>query len=1131
MGGAGARPRAEDPTVGAPPPRLAAWLVSRATPPADHEALLGDLEEEYRRILGDEGPRAARLFYWSEALGALVPGLRRRLGGYFDGDAVPHAPLPPRGGSMLEAVRLDLKLALRALTHQPRLAATVVLTIAVGIAANTTVFAVIDGLVLRPFPFLEPERLVTVGTAIPKADQELTFFENLSPAEYLDIARECRTLERVVAWDMGNRQVAHSGAAENLFSSFFWGDAFPTLGMAPAVGRGFAPDELRKGEKVAIVSHRYWSTRLGADRTLVGGNILVNGEPYTLVGVMPRNALIYGTDLWLPMSAPPEVFPRQRRQFQVMARIVPGRTLDDVNAELAGLVTRLAAAHGAEIPEYHGMHLVATTWTDANVRTLRPAALLLAGASLFVLGLASANVASLLLARAAARRREMCLRLALGAGRWALVRQMLSESLLLSLVGGVFGALLAALAVRSLQAALSALPLPISLDGLALSGHALAYALLASLASALAFGLAPALSASGSDPGPALRAEGISTTAGVSRLRAERFLVGLEVAGAAVLLVGCGLLLRSLDRLSRVDPGLAASEIIGFRVTLPQERYQGPEIQRFFSELQERAAAVPGAAAATVADQYPPNGISRLPFRVTGAEARREDELPAALFTSVTSSYLATTGVRLHAGRFLSDDDVVGRPPVAVVNEAAARRYFGDAALGRTVEFGSGDATVQVEVVGVVSDTHNRGLDRSAEPEIFVNMRQDPDPGNQYFVLVRARVDPLSLVPALRAQVAALDPGQPIYAVQTVRQALESQGLPRRVASSLLLVLTVVALVLAGTGVFAVVSHVAASRTREIAVRMALGATGADVRGLMVRQALVPAALGGVLGLAGAVGLRRPPPASCSASDPSTCSRWPSRPPYLSRSRSPRATARHAARRVSISCARCARSKRPPPRRTTAPPARKAVGPPCPDAGNARGRASASMTDAPSTSRRRGRSSTRGERHATEHVRPRHPAVHRRRRIGSPCGDDGHRRPAAGSTAAVPGPGRRLPDGLRTELLRRHPLFRAVPGGLPDHLGGRSNAHLDALRPRRRRGGGAGRIPRLVLGDDPAPLRGHRLPTAGRGMGRRRRAALPRRCRTDRGVVRRGAPRQRRVCRTHAGPGGRRQPRAREAGP
>ena len=839
------------------PPRLAAWLVRRATPPSDREPLLGDLEEEYRRIADEEGKSSARRFYWSEACRALVPGLRRRLALYFEGDAVPHAPLSRQGGSMLDALRLDLRLALRTLAHQPRLAATVALTIGVGIAANTAVFAVIDGVVLRPFPFPAPEQLVTVGTAIPKQRQELTFFENLSPAEYLDIARECRSLERVVAWDMGNRQVAHAGSGENVFSAFFWGDAFPTLGLKPALGRGFTADEVRKGEKVAIVSHRYWSTRLGADPRLVGGLLLVNGEPYGLVGVMPKSALVYGTDLWIPMPVGPEVFPRQRRQFQVLARIAPGRTLDDVNAELAGLAGRLAAAHGEQQPEYEGMRLVAATWNDANVRTLKPAALLLSGASVLVLGLACANVASLLLARAAARRREMAVRHALGAGRLALVRQLLSESLLLALAGGALGVVLAALAVRSLQALLAALPMMISVDELAFSVRALGYALCASLASGLAFGLVPAISASRRDPGRALRAETDRTAGTASRLRAERLLVGLEVAGAAVLLVGCGLLLRSLDQLGRVDPGLQASGIVGFRVTLPHQRYDAPKIQAFFRELQERVAAVPGAVGATVAAQYPPFDFSRERFRVIGAEPLRDDELPTALFTSVTPSYLAATGVRLRAGRFLSEDDVAGRPPVAVVNEAAAHRYFGDAAVGRALELGSGEGRVRVEVVGVVSDTHNRGLDRPAAPELFVSLRQDPDPGNQYFVLVRAGVDPLSLVPALRAQVAALDPEQPIYAVQTVRQALDSQGLPRRAASSLLLVLTVVALVLAGTGIFAVVSHVAASRTREIGVRLALGATAGQVRGLVVRQALVPATLGGALGLAGAVALSR----------------------------------------------------------------------------------------------------------------------------------------------------------------------------------------------------------------------------------------------------------------------------------
>jgi hypothetical protein len=333
--------------------------VGRATPPADREALLGDLEEEFHRVTQEEGARRARRFYWVEGLRSLVPGLARRLRAFADPDLLPHSG--PGGHVGLEGTGLDLRLAARTLLRHPRLSGTVALTIAVGIAANTAVFAVVDGAVLRPFAFPDPDRLVTIGTEIPRTRQELSFFENLSPAEYLDIARECRTLERVVAWDMGNRQVAHTGPPENLFSSFFWGDAFATLGVRPAYGRGFVSDETRKGERVAIVSHRYWSSRLGSDPSLVGGRVLVNGEPYTLVGVMPPGTLLYGTDLWIPMSVGPEVFPRSRRQFQVLARIAPGRTLRDVDAELGTLVERLAAAHATEVPEYVGMRLTAHT--------------------------------------------------------------------------------------------------------------------------------------------------------------------------------------------------------------------------------------------------------------------------------------------------------------------------------------------------------------------------------------------------------------------------------------------------------------------------------------------------------------------------------------------------------------------------------------------------------------------------------------------------------------------------------------------------------------------------------------------------------------------------------------------------
>ncbi|MGD8279227.1 MAG: ABC transporter permease, partial [Gemmatimonadota bacterium] len=277
---------------------------------------------------------------------------------------------------------LDIGYALRSFRTRPAFSFLVVLTLAFGMAAATVVVSVVDGLVLNPFPYPDGSRLVGVGTQYPKLGGDLGFFENLSPAEYRDIAENASQLEGVVAWDMGNRQLTFGDDTENLFSAFWWGDAFPTLGVAPVVGRGFTEEEIRTGAHVAILSHRVWQTRFGGDRSLVGGRVLMNGDPYTVIGIMPPRTLIYGTDLWLPMGVSPEVFPRNRRQFQVVARLTPGATLEQANAELATIARRVEAEYGDEFEEYGGWRMQAVSWRDINVQTLKPAALALSGAVL-----------------------------------------------------------------------------------------------------------------------------------------------------------------------------------------------------------------------------------------------------------------------------------------------------------------------------------------------------------------------------------------------------------------------------------------------------------------------------------------------------------------------------------------------------------------------------------------------------------------------------------------------------------------------------------------------------------------------------------------------------------------------------
>ncbi len=827
------------------PPRLAQALLAASLPPDAREWVVGDLAEEYARRV-EEGRGRPRLWYWSQVLRSVAPGVGRRLTRRrvrFDEGT--HG----RRGTMMTGILKDLRLALRQLHRNPVFSAVVVLTLAVGIGANTVIFSAVDGVVLNPFPYPEPDRLVGVGSAYPRIGAEMGFWEAISPAEFEDVREQTRTLEDVVAWDMGFRQIAGATSTESVFTAFWWGDAFETLRMEPVVGRGFTEEEIREGARAAIVSHRLWSSRFGGDPSVVGRSVAVNGEPYTLVGVMPPGTLIYGTDLWTPMPVSPSAYPRNRRQFNILARVRPGVTLEEANAELEAVARRTEQTYAAEFEEYAGWRMEARTWTEVNVQILRPVATILMGAVGFVLLLVCANLAGLLLARAAGRRREVAVRRALGAGRVRIVREFLVQSLVLALVGGAVGAGLAVLGVRGLEAFLSTLTVPVPGE-VALSHRALLFTAGISLLAGVLLGLAPALHGSRSEVQESLQAEGRSATGSRSRLRLQRTLVGVEVALALALLGGAGLLVHSYLKLNAVEPGVEAESVLTMRLTLPWERYEAPEMVAFFDELVRRVEALPGVRSAAAGSQFPPITFSSLRFTLEGTIPAPDETLPSAFATTVTAGYFETLGIPVRRGRPLEEAVSGAGGIVGLVNEAAARRFFpGQDPVGRRLKTGDVDSeSPWVEIVGVVASTRNRGLDTEPQPEIFALYEQIPE-SNQLFLLVRAEGDARSVLPAVRRAVRELDAEQPVYAIQTVEEAYATRSAPRRVTALLLAFFAAFALVLAAVGIYAVVSYSVNERTREIGLRVALGAESGTVRRLVVRQAMLPVAVGGVVGL------------------------------------------------------------------------------------------------------------------------------------------------------------------------------------------------------------------------------------------------------------------------------------------
>jgi len=743
----------------------------------------------------------------------------------------------------------QLKQAFKTLVRAPAFTLVVVLTLGVGIGANTVVFSMVDGTILNPFPYPEPDRLVGVGNAFPRLNQDLGFWEVLSPAEYEDILQQSRTLEKVVAWDMGYRQISGAAAPVQVFTAFWWGDGLSTLGMTPAAGRGFLPEETERGDAVAVISHRLWESRYGADPAVVGSTILVNGNPYTLVGVMPPRTLIYGTDLWIPMTIPPSEYPRNRRQFQVLARLADGVTLEEANTELEGIARRVEAAYGQEFEEYGDWRLVASTWTDINVQTLRVAAFVLMGAVGLVLLLVCANLANLLLARALKRNREFAVRAALGAGRRRIFNQLITESTVLGVLGGAAGIGLSVLGIRALMVVVDVMGLPLPAEP-GLNARVLLFTGGISVLTGLVFGLIPALQVSRPNLRGSLQSEGRGASGGRSRHRIQRTLVGVETAVALALLIGSGLLVNSFIRMQRLDPGFDSESALTIRLTLPWEEYDTASIRAFFQDLRDRVEGLPGVRTAAVANQFPPQVFMNRQFSVEGQEYVEGGTLPQAYLSVVSPGYFQAMGIRLLNGRALNEGDRQGSPEVAVVNEAAARRFFGGAdPVGQRFRIGGpDDGGDWIQVVGLVADTRNRGLDGRPQPEIYGSTLQVPG-GNQFFLIARTDGDPRGVLPAIQGVVQSLDPDQPVYAIRTLKEAVSATVAPRRIATLSLGLLAAFALLLASVGIYAVVAFGVAERTREIGLRMALGAQAECVRRLVVRQALLPVGIGAAFGV------------------------------------------------------------------------------------------------------------------------------------------------------------------------------------------------------------------------------------------------------------------------------------------
>ena len=749
--------------------------------------------------------------------------------------------------TMLAQALTDMRYGIRQLLKAPGFTIVAILTLAIGIGATSAIFSVVNGVMLRPLPYPEAERIVRVIEVLPQYGRFA-----VAPANFLDWRDRNQVFEQIAAYTTGNDTFIGSEGPERVPRALVSWDIFELLRVSPSLGRSFQKEEDAPNKNdVIVISHGMWQRRFGSDPNILGRSINISGAPVTIVGVMPPGFYFAGrtTEFWRPIALDPAQATRGGHYITVVARLKEGVSLQQAESEMKGIATQLAQQYpntnkdeSADTVPIH----------ELIVGPIRPMLLTLLAAVGVVVLIACANVANLLLVRASVRERELAIRAAMGAGRRRLVLQMIAESLVLALAGGAAGVLLAYLAITPIQT-LGATSIPRVAD-ITLDRNVLVFTFLVTIATGFVFGLAPAWQAARGGVGAVLKESSRSTGARGHRVRG--FLLVTEVALSLVLLVGAALLLRSFARLTNINPGFAPEHVLSFQVMLPQTSYpDDPRRDAFFDRLLERLRGTPGVAAAGMIQTLPILDDYMLSFSIKGRPPAEPGKDLSANFRVASPGYFESLAIPVMRGRTFTAHDAAKSPMVAVIDEAFAQRHFpGEDPIGGGIDIGNGSDGFY-EIVGVVGSVRHEGLESSPRPTMYIPYKQDVF--SAMVMMVRTQGDPAQFATTARQAVREIDPALPAFGVRPLSDVITQSVAQRRFSMLLLGVFALVALFLASVGLYGVVAYAVSQRTQEIGLRMAIGAQRGDVLRLVLGSGMKLALFGVAIGVGGALALSR----------------------------------------------------------------------------------------------------------------------------------------------------------------------------------------------------------------------------------------------------------------------------------